>query len=1511
MSIQGIRSNRGDTYQRSVALYWVVKMLLNDDISGVQVDVISTPGIDEHVFGDDIVVLFKDGKKDFIQAKVNQKNHNYWRLSDAVLIKELIAAKHQLLASKFSQFSFYSRTPFNVLQRLSEELNLYPDWTVFNRESSKNVKEAFTEIQEIWELDQLKSFALIKRISIGDHHSSSEWEYYCLQLVQSTFSKPKTALELIINYIDRQHSKLGTPVHVIDRSNVIDMLEQHGIYSALKFNEKTLVEQFKTFSLQGRQWVRTVGGDTFVRQELEQLKKAVNENTSSVLLEDVAGGGKTCILLNLIDYLEEKNDVVSLFIRGDLFASIESLSDLSNYGLAPDLLNQTARLADNRKVVVIIDSLDVLAVGRSHKSLQIFLALISGLSKVPNITIIAASRSFDARYDPLLREFSWSETISIHPPSFDGDITPLLLKRSINPNDVSDQLKKLLLIPQTLRLFCELIDKGATLADIEAHDLYAFYIHEIVDKDPCLGKEVVNELQKIAVNLLKERSYEFPKASINLSSDQIKRLLSQQVLAESSLHQVMFSHQTIADALRIQNSMQSKITLQHFVTTQPQLPFIRPSVRTFITALRKTQPQQFTKQIRHLLLDESISMHLKRLAVESLGEMGVRDSDLAIISILSNKLPNLFSRFLNTADSQEWFTFLHDKWLPTLSDLELKNNAGNIFRYFSRFLDGHEELIIKLWLKAINEEWLNPKTLIWQISAELERIKAWDTQGVVELIEKLLSVYDGDRDNIGKLICHYIEVTGEGDELLWRFITRDIDLDRDIKRGKDLKFNCQKHDLLNEHYLESRLKSSSAFFSCVMKFLLQFSTIERPKEDRWLFDDILLKNSSYNRRHSTGSMHAHDSINELLKAVESAMKYRAENNDSCWKKFEPLLRNTSDVGLRYILCQSYLSNVKDNIRGISYQLTDRELIRYHRLAYELGVLANKAYPYLSYETHENHQMLSINLYSEIDDEKGWREKSIYESLVWVPCIYRLPEVSDFIEICVKKYGNILPSPSIQSSWGWVKSPVSSEQLTELNDSYLLKLFQHYNDYNDWHESGSDGLTGNRESLEQALRTAASWQPMHFISLTVEIERLGLKRSYINNIIEGVATHLRCRFGNLNDSGWKENEPLPDGKIVAQSLMNLIDRFCISDKEGRTYSIAIEGCAVTLTDDSLVNRLAFHFWQLSTYSDPLPEKDDEERDLIEIGINSVRGTAIDSLMALCINRIEHNLSISVELEQLLMRYAKDPSMVVRATLLRRLPFFHYLNAELGWKLLKELANKCSSELSKYLEETLYYQYDSNFQDIKPYLELIKSFDNADSDEVWGRLSTLSYLSDHISENELWIGISDSHENVKNGVGQVFVSNLSNPKTTTACVNGLSLLMDSGGPSAVYRKFVHSLSYKADLRCIPLSLVHNFINTTPVDHLRDIDGIFDWSEYHVLSSPEDVLDVLEIVVNRLSKLAETEHIYFYRADSLITTLKCLLQEADLSDNNYFIDQVLSLQYWFLDHGADELEELFDAG
>jgi len=318
MSIAGVRSNRGDAYQRAVALHYCVRMIVGDDIKSIQVDSIALPGEDYVIYGDDIVALKANDDKEFCQAKINEKNHSAWSLANETLAQALSEAKSQLLAEPKSLFYLYSRTPFGPLQRLIEEIRLYHTCNDFSRLAPQNQKNTLNGLAQTWQLDELQTFQLAGRLRIGSHHSTEEWEEHSQDKLNQYFSNPNTVSELIYSYVDKQHRKLGDPKYLIDRDSVLDYLRGHGCYLCNDFNENITVDEIKRFSLSGRQWNRTIGGVKIERTEVEQLKKYIEAETKSVLLTDDAGGGKTCILLDLMDFLDSREEITALYIRGDL-----------------------------------------------------------------------------------------------------------------------------------------------------------------------------------------------------------------------------------------------------------------------------------------------------------------------------------------------------------------------------------------------------------------------------------------------------------------------------------------------------------------------------------------------------------------------------------------------------------------------------------------------------------------------------------------------------------------------------------------------------------------------------------------------------------------------------------------------------------------------------------------------------------------------------------------------------------------------------------------------------------------------------------------------------------------------------------------------------------------------------------------------------------------------------------------------------------------------------------------
>ena len=82
--------------------------------------------------------------------------------------------------------------------------------------------------------------------------------------------------------------------------------------------------------------------------------------------------------------------------------------------------------------------------------------------------------------------------------------------------------------------------------------------------------------------------------------------------------------------------------------------------------------------------------------------------------------------------------------------------------------------------------------LAWQITFQLHKFQHWEVEGVLELIETLLVENKAERDFLGKVLSLYTDATNQGDELLWRYIVKDVDpqTTQRFDIGKKLHCDC-------------------------------------------------------------------------------------------------------------------------------------------------------------------------------------------------------------------------------------------------------------------------------------------------------------------------------------------------------------------------------------------------------------------------------------------------------------------------------------------------------------------------------------------------------------------------------------------------------------------------------------------------------------------------------------------------------------------------------------------------
>jgi tetratricopeptide (TPR) repeat protein len=143
MSIAGVRSNRGDSYQTVIAIEWVVEMLLDEKIASIEVDTTEMVG-NRPASVDDIVVRYSDGHSTYIQCKKNQTDFKDWSAKD--LGAEFMKAAALLQGEPKADVVFCSRSSFGSVAKLREHAQTQPNYRAFRASLTADHKSEHTHL---------------------------------------------------------------------------------------------------------------------------------------------------------------------------------------------------------------------------------------------------------------------------------------------------------------------------------------------------------------------------------------------------------------------------------------------------------------------------------------------------------------------------------------------------------------------------------------------------------------------------------------------------------------------------------------------------------------------------------------------------------------------------------------------------------------------------------------------------------------------------------------------------------------------------------------------------------------------------------------------------------------------------------------------------------------------------------------------------------------------------------------------------------------------------------------------------------------------------------------------------------------------------------------------------------------------------------------------------------------------------------------------------------------------
>lgn len=1522
LSRAGTKSSQGDDFQVAVVINWLIRLLSDDSLAYIQAESNGISGFSEKVTVDDIVIGYADGHRRYIQAKKNQSTNRAWSFAD--LGDELVKSKEQLHSDPTGLVDFYSATPFGDFESLAAACREYPDFSAFQREVGKSQNDSLSTLAGRWCESLEHSFELAQRIRFGVHLDHEAWTRLNLLELTRVVTKPETAMIILESFTNAHQSKRSGTSFEVRRNQVFAELRKHGVVSAPSYEIQEVLGKFAEISRIGRDWNRSVGGQQFCRPEIEEVFQGIRDKQETILIVDRPGSGKTCLLLDIVDHLESDESSVLLFLKGDRF-----IGDESREILPDDIAEMCARLAEVKPLVVIIDSLDVISLNRDSNSLNYFLNLIDRLQGITNITLIAACRTFDLQYDAKLRDRNWKKKIELADFDFNEVVVPLLLEWGVNVAALNMELERLLCLPQNLRLFEPIANLDHDVEIRSAYELQAVFLEECVRKNPDIGSSGLGSLQQFANQLLKARVHQLP--SVQFSGDEsIRRsLISQNVLFEDS-GKITFSHQTLFDALVVQHALANDEGLLSFILSHPPFPFLRASVQTFLFHLRTHSHELFSRQITQVLGSSGVAYHLKRLIVETIGTLKVDPTnDWPLVRRIYQNHTALFERLFWKTTGDGWFKLLHDQWFPLLNSAD-QNWRRNFLHRLGQWANDFPSEVNNLRVQAIKDHWGDENavyTIIWQ----LDQFTEWQNERIYPLLElisrELINHQEIDRQNdFLNVMSKYIAVTNHGYELLWQFMTRNVTNKEVLRFELDGQLDC---DFQDKVFLQQSLEKSSHFLDLVLKDLEIWAYREELR-DRPLNTAFLHNCPSYNHRHGQSDYSA--DLGALLKAIEAALYSHAKAGSSWWQANEPQLRTSNLVIILYFLIKPYSEFSERHVNGICALLTNSNLLRYGHLEHELGQLMQAIYYFLPEDIQLQNQRYILNLYHDevwqeqhgyIDELPQWVCRKRYNYLLWIPLVYRTQESQLFVEYYEQDFGRFLPEPSVNSWGGTVGYPLTLAQMQGFSDKALIDYCKHYEGYNDGFGSHpGDRLRGDQGMVQRRLSEATAYDPERYLKLIPLFIASGLDTGYSQNIVHGVADHIRYRFGNVRSSSgqfeWKQ--PEVDGEWLAEQLLNLLESADWLWTDTRQFNLFVipEACCDVLTNKKHIGRLVFLLFQLlfelrreQVNLNPKKSSDDiSNRDLRFHAINSDWGHVGRGISKLC-NRL---LGAEAEVPELLyplLRHLIKISKQAAITIIDAIPYITYKKPEWGFQLFSDIYDSAEPVCPwGWAQRHLYYQYNDNFKYTAPYLAKMLQSGETEAIQSWGLLSTMSHLAGHLTQDQLFENLIDiNREEAWIAAAQVFEGNLDKHTRDGMCINGMVRILELElDMPRVISEIEDAFDPKKRGGFVRGEFARIFIEKASIHgQRRSIRFLLDWLADLSSRDPLSSLELLELLADKLS--AESAR-RLYDGKSLIQALNALLREADETDEEQLISRVISLQDRFLQLDLHGIEDFFNA-
>ena len=821
-------------------------------------------------------------------------------------------------------------------------------------------------------------------------------------------------------------------------------------------------------------WPQESGGYWIERPELDQLHDLTTREESAVtVLLGKPGEGKSAILARLGVKLSSEDSVLLAIKADQLPRKTATPGDLDEWiGCSIPVVEALRKLADKRRVVVLIDQLDALAdlMVQYSERLSVLLRLVDGVRGVPNLHVILSCREFEFQNDVRLNTMN-AEKVSLDRLSWD-EVKHVPAARGLETSGWGEDVRDVLRTPQHLAMFLDhLAGKGDEPLFTNYQGLLARILEERLEK--VHGHRAIEAAERIAADMALEEELWLSRHRFEREfGAEMNHLKTAGFLVSSDNGlSIAFRHQTLFDFLRARSFLRDKQSLAEYIVEKKQESlFIRPILWSALNYLRASDTAIYRKQFDRLWTQKDLRPHLRNLLINFLGN--INDPDRQEVQWLFSRLEDssLRPKILNAISSGSgWFARVRNR-LPSFMNSELEG-AWEVVPLLRKAAEYEPAEVLQL----VEKHWVGDERYLTCALSVLRNFKLWD-ESSVNIIARLADYAPADSFAIQQIAN---EISNSKPDLAPKVVVRYLkarvdkvstdtatppeasvteQIDRNIKYSDSLSAYVQLIDNDSDWHNIDRLamNAPAEFVREIWPWLVD------------LFERISQKThpflNKYRDHHGSAFKREKDDRHPLQKGIEVAVRGYAESEVEDFLEFVETNKNT-DLNVLHRLLTFGLERIAQQhpTAVLEYLLEDPRRFAIgnrNNIHRESQALISAVAPALKDNDALRLESAIVGWPNYRIVPKGEDASSRLERRKWtreqrLRLLHAFPfdRLSSSGQRHLREEERAFPSTLTQEKYvfeaQWIGSPMSAEQMTRATDDQIFALFEELTDDTGW------------------------------------------------------------------------------------------------------------------------------------------------------------------------------------------------------------------------------------------------------------------------------------------------------------------------------------------------------------------------------------------------------------------------------------------------------------------------------